>query len=160
MSKVFKRILYKQVDTFITTTFSPHLCGFRKKHNTQYSPLKMIETWKKHLDNRKNCGPFYGPPKGFLTSSLLAIMNDFFFSRQNIYYLRKFQELSTATKNTVNFRMKTTSHRGPQLWNLIFNNIKSEPTLELLKKKKRQWKCEPYPCRMCKTYLQHIGFII
>ena len=31
------------------------------------------------------------------------IMNDIFFSRQNIYNLRKFQELSTSTKNTVNF---------------------------------------------------------
>ena len=31
------------------------------------------------------------------------IMNDIFFSRQNNYNLRKFQELSTSTKNTVNF---------------------------------------------------------
>ena len=31
MSKVFERILYKQVDTFMTTKFSPYLCGFRKK---------------------------------------------------------------------------------------------------------------------------------
>ena len=31
MSKVFERILYKQVDTFMTTKCSPYLCGFRKK---------------------------------------------------------------------------------------------------------------------------------
>ena len=54
------------------------------------------------------------------------IMNDIFFSRQNIYNLRKFQELSTSTKNTVNFGTKTSSYRGPQLWNLIPDNIKSE----------------------------------
>ena len=30
-SKVFERILYKKIDTFITTKFSPYLCGFRKK---------------------------------------------------------------------------------------------------------------------------------
>ena len=47
MSKVFERILYKQIDTFMTTKFSPYLCGFRKNHNAQYSLLKMIETWKK-----------------------------------------------------------------------------------------------------------------
>ena len=86
------------------------------------------------------------------------IMNDVFFSRQNICNLRKFQELSTSTKNTVNFGMETISYRGPQLWDLIHNNIKSEPTLELLKKKIK-WKCEPCPCRMCETYLQHTGFI-
>ena len=89
----------------------------------------------------------------------LPIMNDIFFSRQNIYNRRKFQELSTSTKNTVNFGAETISYRGPQLWNLIPDNIKSEPTLELFKKKIRKWKCEPCPCRMCKTYLQHIGFI-
>ena len=51
MSKIFEKILYKQIDTFMTTKFSSYLCGFRK--NAQYSLLKMIETWKKHLDNRK-----------------------------------------------------------------------------------------------------------
>ena len=43
---VFERILYKQIDTFMTTKFSPYLCGFRKNHNAQYSLLNMIETWE------------------------------------------------------------------------------------------------------------------
>ena len=50
ISKVFERILYKQIDTFVITKFSPYLCSFRKNHNAQNSLLKMIETWKKHLD--------------------------------------------------------------------------------------------------------------
>ena len=83
------------------------------------------------------------------------IMNDIFFSQKNIYNLRKFQELSTSTKNTVNFGTETIACRDPQLWNLFPDNIKSEPTFELLKKKIRKWQCEPCPCRMCKTYLQH-----
>ena len=37
------------------------------------------------------------------------IMNNIFFSRQNIYNLLKFQELSTSTKNTVNFGTDTIS---------------------------------------------------
>ena len=43
------------------------------------------------------------------------IMNDIFFSRQNICNLREFQELSISTKNTVNFGMETISYRGQQL---------------------------------------------
>ena len=31
--------------------FSPYLCRFRKNRNAQYSLLKMIENWKKQLDN-------------------------------------------------------------------------------------------------------------
>ena len=56
MLKVFERILYKQIDAFITTKFCPYLCGFRKNQNAQYSLLKMIETWKKHLEKREKIG--------------------------------------------------------------------------------------------------------
>ena len=34
LSKVFERILYKQIDSFMKNKFSPYLCGFRKNHNT------------------------------------------------------------------------------------------------------------------------------
>ena len=50
MSKVFERIFYKQIDRFMTSKFSPFLCGFRKNHNSQYSLLKMVEVWKKNID--------------------------------------------------------------------------------------------------------------
>ena len=50
MSKVSERIFYKQIDHFMTSKFSPFLCGFRKNHNSQYSLLKMIEVWKNNLD--------------------------------------------------------------------------------------------------------------
>ena len=50
MSKAFERIYYKQIDRFITSKFSPFLCGFRKNHISQYSLLKMIEVWKINLD--------------------------------------------------------------------------------------------------------------
>ena len=47
MSKVFERIFYKQINRFMTSKFSPFLCGFRKNHNSLYSLLKTIEVWKK-----------------------------------------------------------------------------------------------------------------
>ena len=50
----------------MSAKFSPYLCGFRKNHNAQYSLLKMIETWKKHLDKRGKIGVIFGVPlKGF-----------------------------------------------------------------------------------------------
>ena len=50
MSKVFGRIFYKQINHFMTSEFSPFLCGFGKNHNSRYSLLKMIEAWKRNLD--------------------------------------------------------------------------------------------------------------
>ena len=34
MSKIFERIFYKQIDRFMTSKFSPFLCGFKKNHNS------------------------------------------------------------------------------------------------------------------------------
>ena len=48
--KVFERLLYKQIDNFISSKFPPYLCGLRKNHNSHQSLLKMIEAWKKYLD--------------------------------------------------------------------------------------------------------------
>ena len=59
LSKVFERILYKQIDSFMKNKFSPYLCGFRKNHNAQYSLLKMIENWKKQLDNDEKVGVIF-----------------------------------------------------------------------------------------------------
>ena len=56
-------------------------------------------------------------------------MNDILILGQNIYNLRKFQELSVSTKSTVKFGTETISYRGPQLRSLNPDNIKLEPTL-------------------------------
>ena len=56
-------------------------------------------------------------------------MNDVFILGQNIYNSKKF---STSTKDTVKRGRETPLF---QLWNLIFDNLKSEPILELSKKK-------------------------
>ena len=56
MSKDFERILYKHIDTFMTTKFSPYQCGFRKNHNAQYSRLKVIETLKNIWIKEKKYG--------------------------------------------------------------------------------------------------------
>ena len=47
----------------------------------------------------------------------------------------------TSIKITVNFGMETISYGCPQLWKLILDNIKSDPTLGLFKEKIKKWKC-------------------
>ena len=45
-SKVFERILYKQIEIFMRKMFSRYLYGFRKNHNAH-----LIENWKQQLEN-------------------------------------------------------------------------------------------------------------
>ena len=56
VSKIFERIMQKQMGNFIEKHLSPYLCGYRKGYNSQYALLAMIEHWKKSLDNNGFAG--------------------------------------------------------------------------------------------------------
>ena len=85
-------------------------------------------------------------------------MSDLFVTRENNYNLRNFQELESSLRRTVKFGTETISYRGPQIWNLI-REIKALDKLNKFKREIKTWKCDACPCRMSKTYIQHIGFI-
>ena len=50
VSKVFERLIAKQINPFINTWLSKYLCGFRKGFSTQHSILHMLRKWQSHLD--------------------------------------------------------------------------------------------------------------
>ena len=50
VSKVFERIMYMQIDTFVREKLSKLLTGFRKNHSTQHCSMSMLEMWKNTLD--------------------------------------------------------------------------------------------------------------
>ena len=136
MSKVFNRIVYKQTDTFMTTKFSLYLCDFRKKHKAQYSLLKMIETWKKHLDKGQKLGVILmGLSKAYDTinhSLLLARLDAFGFFRASLKpmqnYLCNRQQRTSINGSFSNWTEVITvvsqgSILGPLLFNVLLNYI-------------------------------------
>ena len=52
VSKIFERIMQKQINDFIINFLSPYLCGCRKGFNTQHALLTLVENWRKSLDNK------------------------------------------------------------------------------------------------------------
>ena len=55
----------------------------------------------------------------FQAALIPPIKSDLFVTRENNYNSRNFQELESSHKRTVKFGTKTSSYRGPQIWNLI-----------------------------------------
>ena len=53
LSKVCEKIIYRQIDKFMSPKFSPILCGFMKNYNSEYSAFEMIEILKEHLDKSR-----------------------------------------------------------------------------------------------------------
>ena len=52
VSKIFERIMHKQINDFIMSFPSPCLCRYRKGLNTQQDLLRLTENWKKSLGNK------------------------------------------------------------------------------------------------------------
>ena len=51
ISKIFERLMQRQINDYISNFLSPYLCGYRKGFSTQLTFLSLIEKWKKALDN-------------------------------------------------------------------------------------------------------------
>ena len=47
VSKVFERIIYQQINTYMKDKLSKCLAGFNKSHGTQNLLVTMLENWKK-----------------------------------------------------------------------------------------------------------------
>ena len=46
VSKIYERIMQKQILEYIDKHLSPHLCGYRKGWSTQTALISMLEKWK------------------------------------------------------------------------------------------------------------------
>ena len=59
ISKIYEKILFKQILSFIEPKLNSLLCGFRKKYSTQHALLLLLKKWQKCKD------------KGGITGSIL-----------------------------------------------------------------------------------------
>ena len=50
-------------------------------------------------------------------------------------------------------------YRGPQIWNLVPKNNKNASSFDIFKNETGKQKGEKYPCKVCETYIQHVGLI-
>ena len=110
--------------------FSPYLWGFRKNRNAQYSLSKMIENWKKQLDNGEKVGViFMDLSKAFDTinhSLLLAKLKAYGFSNQVLSWLQSYlcnRFQTSIIKGSVSMwnEVITGAPQGSILGSLLFN---------------------------------------
>ena len=66
VSKMFERLVEKQINGHTKNKLSPSLCGYRMGFSTQYTLLSLIERWKKILDE-----------KGFVRAVLMDLSKAF-----------------------------------------------------------------------------------
>ena len=56
VSKIYEKLLQKQINNYIENNLSPYLFGYRKGYSTQHALICLIEKWKNILDEKGLCG--------------------------------------------------------------------------------------------------------
>ena len=87
------------------------------------------------------------------------LMKDIFPINRNPYNLRQNSQFSRPRINTVYHGTESISNLGPKIWDLVPSNLKEISELDKFKKAIKQWKPEDCPCRLCKVFVQNVGFL-
>ena len=56
ISKIFERLMFQQITSYVSNLLSPYLCGFRKGYNAQHALLRLKNMLNKSLDKKENVG--------------------------------------------------------------------------------------------------------
>ena len=135
VSKVFERIIYKQINIYMQDKLSKYITRFRKSHGTQHSLMTMLEKWKSALDKGENiCVLFMDLSKAFDTINhdlLLAKLKAYGFSTNALdlmcSYLKNRKQSVQINNNfssakNVYASIFQGSIDGPLLFNLFIND--------------------------------------
>ena len=88
------------------------------------------------------------------------IMQDIFETKSNYYNTCNAPIFSAKNIKTVKYRLQTISYITPKLWDLVPKDMKQVTALIEFKAKIKIRKLENCPCRLYRTYLPLIAFII
>ena len=80
-------------------------------------------------------------------------------NRQRRYKLRNNPDFAVPIVKSGYKGLEGLSYLGPKIRELLPLEIKETETFSQFKAKIKKWNPESCPCRLCKIYMQNVGFI-
>ena len=87
------------------------------------------------------------------------LMSDLFKIKESKYNFRHVDGLVSNKAKTTTYGIDSVSHLAPILWNQVPKEIKDCGNLKCFKNKIKSWIPNKCPCKICKTYVQCVGYI-
>ena len=88
------------------------------------------------------------------------IMKELFAPKMTSYHLRNNNSFKRRRVKSGWNGTESVSYLGPKIWDLVPNEIKESESLNGSKFKIKRSVLEGCPCRICKIYLEQVGFIV
>ena len=134
-SKIFEAVIKNQLALYLENIFSPFLSAYRENYNTQHVLIRLVEEWKKHLDNNEVVGgvlmditrAFDFTPHNFLMAKLFSYGFDKTALKYIYSYLKKRQQCVGTNNGYSGFEeiisgVSQGSIVGPILFNAFIND--------------------------------------
>ena len=86
------------------------------------------------------------------------IMSSVFPLKDNIRYPTK-NSFKTRNAHTVKYGTETLAHLGPKIWALVPDDLKIMKSLRQFKSEIKKWVPIKCPCKLCKIYINGVGYI-
>ena len=109
--------------------------------------------------HKKNIQPLAIMMYKLVNNNAPTIVSELFSFANVNYSLRSGSQFHQPFANTAWNGRETVSYLGPNIWNMVPEEMKQKSSLFAFKREIKQWVPNNCPCRICKNYLPNIGFI-
>ena len=132
VSKIFERLLHKQISLHLDRFLSPCLCSYRTGFSTQQTLISLLEKWKIVLNRKGYAGAILMDPPTLNHDLLIAKLHTYGFSEESLKLIKSFlTNRWQRTKVNISFSswsgfllgVLQGSVLGPPLFNMCINDF-------------------------------------
>ena len=87
------------------------------------------------------------------------IINEVFDITESTKLLRNELRFKSLNICTVRYGTETATFVGSRIWSYVSSELKESMSLSVFRSQIKSCKPEHYPCKLCKIYLQRIGYL-